>query len=128
MTEDDSIPVGSFHRGVGLHRGQCERRLSVVRNDVDAAFDAKAVDALMAFLCDELRAPESRLLAGARLEAIFESAVDNREARPPVDLVLVRAIAAGLASKNWRDRGYYGSDLDHGRGTPRDPDDEPIGA
>lgn len=53
-----------------------------------------------------------RLLASARVEAMWELAAESRELRPNIDLVVVRASVAGLQSVRWRSYQYYGGLLD----------------
>ena len=123
---NDSIPTAGTHRGVPLHAGQCERRVAVVRRELDRVFALESnVDELLAFAANPKNAPEARLFAGAKLEALDAAAAASREARP-IDPDKLRAILAGLDSTEWRDPNFYGSDLELGRGTPRDPLDEPL--
>jgi hypothetical protein len=42
--------------------------------------------------------PEARLLAAAKCEAIWESAVNNRESRPDLDLLKLHAVTSSLDS------------------------------
>ena len=128
IDDDDTIPTSGIYRGVPLHSGQREVRLAVVRADIDAAHGREEVADLMAFLRESRRAPESRILAAAKLKALWESAAEHRETRPDIDLELVTALVAPLESRNWRSPVNYGSDLCMGESVPRDPDDEPIAA
>ena len=122
--DDDLIPVAGQYRDVPLHAGQSPRRLRAVKADIDAAFALATVEDLLALAGDVMRAPEARLLAGAKLEAMHAAASSARDAAP-VDLALVTALVAMVSSRNWRSPTHYGSDLDR-HGVPRDPDDEPI--
>ena len=126
IDDDDTIPTSGVYRGVPLHSGQCERRLAVVRADIDAAHALEEVTDLMAFLREGRRAPESRILAAAKLKALWESAADHRETRPDIDLDLVTALVSPLESRNWRSPVNYGSDLCIGESVQRDPDDQAI--
>jgi hypothetical protein len=111
LDDNDLIPTAGHHRGVPVHAGQSVRRLTVVRGDIDAVFALTTVDELMAFAGDVMRAPESRLLAGALLEARHTAATTNRDATP-VDIDLVRAVTAGLDSVGWRNPFAFGTLLD----------------
>jgi hypothetical protein len=124
--DDDTVPTSGLHRGVPLHSGQSERRLAIVRKDIDAAHALDGVGDLMIWLRNTLKAPESRLLAAAKLKASYESAAHHREVRPAIDLELVVALAAPIESRKWRSPVNYGSDLCLGPAVPRDPDDAPI--
>lgn len=110
MTKD-RIPTRGEHRGVGLHAWQDDARLAVVRADIDAAFALENADKLFAFAGDLTRAPEARLLAAARVRALFEIATERREVRPNIDLVALTAHVAGLDSLAWIDRTHYGTAL-----------------
>ena len=107
----DKIPTIGVYRGVGLHAFQDQTRLAVVRGDIDDAFALDDAERLFAFAADLMRAPEARLLAAARVKALFELATERREVRPNVDLQLLRAHVAGLDSLRWLDRRHYGTAL-----------------
>jgi hypothetical protein len=115
MTDDDMIPTVGIHRGVGLHDHQSEARLSEVRRAIDAVFNVEESRELLRIAADPRWPPEARLLAAAKLEAMFEIATDERKVRPNFDLSLVRASVAGLTSLQWRDPKCYASLLDYGR-------------
>jgi hypothetical protein len=123
--EDDHVPCDGAHRGVGLHAGQCERRLAVVRRDIDHVCGLSSVQDLMDALRDGKLAPESRLFAAAKLLALHNGAAKARDSSP-IDRDLVIAHSAPLDTVRWRSPVNYGSDLCMGERIPRDPDDEPI--
>ncbi len=119
---EDRIPIVGRHRGVGLHDQQDDERLEVVRGEIDQVLDRVQADRdLIEWAKNISHAPESRLLAGALLEARFAGAVDGRRARPDIDLVYVHALVAGLNSVRWRDRKNFGTILSPrpGLGGPR---------
>ena len=68
-----------------MHIGQCARRLAVVKADIDAAFKLDKVHELLAFADTVMRAPESRLLAGALLHAHHDAAEQDRGTRPAIN-------------------------------------------
>jgi hypothetical protein len=118
------IPLCDHHRGVGLHDHQGPERLAVVRAEIDFVLDKlEDVAALYAFAGDVANAPESRLLAAAKIQGIWQLRAERREVRPAgVSLEKVRAVVAGLNSEGWRDRNFFCSMLDirpPGRGTFR---------
>jgi hypothetical protein len=113
---DDAIPIVETYRGVGLHDRQTPERLEVVRKALDAIFDEADIVRLTEIAGDPKWPPEARLLAAAKLEAVFELAAEQRAVRPPIDLENVQARTAGLASRYWRDPDYYGSLLDSNPG------------
>src|SRR5262245_28686696 len=107
------IPIVEIYRGIGLHDHQDETRLAVVRVEIDQVFGMTRLHELFDFLTDIGRAPESRMLAAAKLEAVWELAAEDREARPAeISLPLVRAHAAGLDSELWRSPWSYGTIVD----------------
>jgi hypothetical protein len=113
---DDTIPTVGEHRGVRLHNKQSAARLDLVRGEIDAVSDmADAID-LVAWAADVGHAPESRLLAAARAEALWELAAERREIRPDLNLDRLRASVAGCDSVRWRSPNHFCSDLDYGGG------------
>lgn len=120
MTDDDQIPTDGSHRGVGLHVGQNEERLRVVRADIDAAHALSHLDELYDFARDPGNAPEARLLARAKAEATLDDAVERRAPRdrnPAISRELIRASTAGCNSLHWQSNTHYCSNLDR-RGRP----------
>ncbi|MFD1984203.1 hypothetical protein ACFSOZ_30750 [Mesorhizobium newzealandense] len=92
-------------------------------------FAETSVDRLVQVSASKMRAPEARLLAAAKIKAIFEQSANDREKRPVVDLAYVSACTSSLASNKWRDRAYFGSALEPGRppgALDRVPRDVPL--
>jgi hypothetical protein len=115
MTDDaDLIPVTEYYRGVGLHDQQPPERLDIVRRAIDRVFDQHDLDRLLAIAGDPVWPPEARLFAEAKLEAVYQIAVDERKERPLIDLARANAAVAGLNSQKWRDPSHYASLLDPG--------------
>jgi hypothetical protein len=114
MTDDDAIPVVEHYRGVGLHDEQSPKRLEVVRRAIDKVFEQQEIAELMQIAGDPTWPPEARLLAGAKLKAMHQVAVDERRERPPINLTRVNAMTPGLDLQKWRHPRYYASLLDPG--------------
>lgn len=110
--DNDSIPIVGHYRGVGLHDQQSEERLNVVRRAIDDVYDLQDHQSLSDIAGDPFWPPEARLFAAAKLQATHELAAQDRERRPPIDLVLVAALVAGLDSQRWRDPQHYTCLLD----------------
>ena len=111
----DNIPIVETYRGVGIHDAQpAERINAIVKPAIDHAMALTDLDALADFAGDITRAPEARLLAAAKCDAIFRIAVEERRERPPIDLDKVRAAVAGLNSIQWRSPWAYCSILSPG--------------
>jgi hypothetical protein len=112
---DDQIPVIAVHRGVGVHAGQDEDRVTLVRREIDFVLDQIGNDfaALIEWATSARHCPESRLLAGARATAIFENAVAARR-DAGVSAEFLRAVTAGAAlhARSWRCRFRFTSILD----------------
>jgi hypothetical protein len=71
------------------------------------------VDELYEFARRSRNSPEARLLAGAKIEAMWEMASEERRQRPTgITLEKIRAATAGLRGQQWRDPWRYGSMLD----------------
>jgi hypothetical protein len=111
MSDDDIIPAIGEHKGVRLHDGQSAARLDLVRGEIDRVHEMDDAAALTAWAGDCSRSPESRLLAAARCEALWQLAAEAREVRPAVDLARLKAAVAGCDSAVWRDPDRYCSDL-----------------
>jgi hypothetical protein len=117
--EEDRIPIIATYRGVGIHNYQSADRIAVVEAAIDAVHLMTDDDALFAYAADITQPPEARLFSGAKLEAMFQVATDERRVRPNFDMAKVRARVAGLSSERWRDPRGYASLLDtHPPGTP----------
>jgi hypothetical protein len=109
----DFIPSVATYRGVGIQDHQpAERIENVVRPAIDAVFALADLKKLAAYAADVTRPPEARLLAAAKCEAMFQLAVDERRARPEINLERVAASVAGLNSVRWRSPTHYASVLD----------------
>ena len=109
--ERATISICETYRGVGVHVFQTPTRISKVKRAIDDVYAIGALDKLYAYCDHDRNPPEARLFAAAKLEAIFESAVDNREARPNIDLLKLRAIVGALNSLKWVSKWKYGSVL-----------------
>jgi hypothetical protein len=108
-----NLTTDGDHRGVPLHAGQSEARLAVVCRDIDAVYAMDAdVSALLGHLKSPGNAPESRLLAEARLKALAEVSVHGRR-RALVDIEYVEALTAGLNSAEWQCPRHYHSVLEN---------------
>jgi hypothetical protein len=119
--EGDEIEVAEFYRGVGIHADQPLKRIEgIVRPAIDRVFAEADPDRLLAILKNPAEPPEARVFSAAKLEAIFEQAVDERRARPSIDLEDVRGRTVGLSTRSWRDPTRYSSLLDLDGGVPRE--------
>jgi hypothetical protein len=126
IDDDDAIPCIGQHRGIGLHDQQSVARLEFVKRNIDAVFALNGVPALTAFVKDAANAPEARIFAGQKLKAIFQTAVNAREARPDgINLAKIHAQICHLDSVEWRSPTHFTSDLDRAPGAVRR--DAPIG-
>lgn len=108
---DDRIPVAETYRGVGIHDQQDLQRIAQVKADIDTVHGLDDWQQLEKVCADVTIAPEARLLAAAKCEAIFQIAVDERRERPPIDLGFVKATVTGLNSIRWRSNTHYCSVL-----------------
>ena len=80
-----------------------------MKPQIDHVLALTDVSALIEYARDISCPPEARLLAAAKLEAIFSLAATDRRVRPDVDLAKVRAIVAGLGEGSiWRSPWSYG--------------------
>lgn len=112
---DDRIPTDGEHRGVGLHAGQSETRLAVVRRDIDAAHLLVDLAELVAFADDAAHAPEARLFAQAKALATLDEAVSRRDPRQrgaALSRERIRAATLACGSLKWQSPVYYCSLLD----------------
>jgi hypothetical protein len=116
----DVIPCRGAHRGVPLHDGQPPARIRVVKRDIDRAFELRNVGDLFDFAGDVMRAPEARLFAAAKLQALFETAAEKRWERPRFDRDRLKVMVNALDSRTWRHPFCYGTILDHRDGVPRE--------
>jgi hypothetical protein len=122
MDEDDQIPVVEIYRGVGIEDQQPLERIGLVKREIDRVHRMSDADELADYAGDAGHPPEARMLAGARAEALWELAAEERRLRPTISLERLRASTAGLGSRTWRDPDRFASLLDHG-GVERD---EPL--
>jgi hypothetical protein len=111
MDEDDAIPIVEVYRGVGIEDQQPPERIKFVKCEIDRVHRMCDTDELADYAGDARHPPEARMLAGARAEALWELAGEERRHRP-ISLELLRAATAGLGSKTWRDPYSHCSLLD----------------
>jgi hypothetical protein len=123
MDEDDHIPVVEIYRGVGIEDQQSFERIGLVKREIDRVHRMNGADELADYAGDVRRAPEARMLAAARAEALWEIAAEERRLRPGISLERLRAATAGLGSRIWRDPDRYCSLLDIAGGIERE---EPL--
>jgi hypothetical protein len=109
----NKIPVVEVHRGVGIHDQQPRQRIdNVVKPAIDEVLATNDPLTLIAYCERCANPPEARLLAAAKVEAMFRLAEMERRVRPAVDLEYVQACVAGLDSQYWRDPDSYGTLVD----------------
>ena len=110
----DHLRTAGVYRGVGIFGDQPASRIEhVVKPAIDEVFGMASAIGLVAYAGDARHPPEARLLAAARVEALWELAAENRAIRPLVDLDRLRASVAGLDSVTWTDPVRHGSLLDN---------------
>lgn len=118
----DEIHIVEEYRGVGIHDCQDQARIDgTVKPEIDHVFGLTDPMKLLRYAEDEYRSPEARLFAAAKLRASYEMSAIERTSRPNVDLQVVKAVVAGLNSREWRAGEYYGTILERGR-APGEPD------
>lgn len=122
--DSDEIPTVGNYRGVGLEDGQSPQRLALVRREIDIVLAMTDAGALARWASNPRHSPESRQLACAMCESMWEVAAETRANRPPLDLEKLRASTAGLNSRRWRSPTHFCSDLDHAETAV--PRDEPL--
>jgi hypothetical protein len=121
VDEDDSIPVVSVYRGIGIENCQpLERIERVVKPAIDYVHAMGDPDLLAAYASDANNPPEARLFAAAKVEVELEIAMAERRLRPVASLEQIRASVAGLNSLRWRDPDRHASLLDADGGVPRE--------
>jgi hypothetical protein len=109
----DKNPIVGTYKGVGIHDAQLSARIEgVVKPEIDRVHAMTDRSSLFDFAGDPMNSPEARLLAAARCETSWELAAEGREVRPDLDLVMLRALTAGLDSVGWRDPFAFGTLLD----------------
>jgi hypothetical protein len=119
MDEDDQIPVVEIYRGVGTEDHQPLERIQFVKSEIDRVHRMSGTDELADYAGDPRHPPEARMLAGARAEALWELAGEERRHRT-ISLELLRAATAGLGCRRWRDPDCYASLLDPAGGVLRE--------
>ena len=113
--DDDAIPVVETYRGVGIEDQQPPERIELVKREIDRVHRMSGIVELADYAGDAVHPPEARMLAGARAEALWELAGEERRQRE-----LLRAATAGLGCQRWRDHDRYASLLDGPGGIERD--------
>ena len=111
MGDRIKYPTRGEYRGVPLFAGQDAATLEIVRRHIDEAAALPDVAALFEFAADREKAPEARLLAGARIRAEFEIAIERRASRPIVDLEKLTAILSGLDTMRLDHEGVYRAEM-----------------
>ena len=107
------LRTAGVYRGVDLFADQpAERIEGIVQPAIDAVLGIASAQALVAYAGDACHPPEARLLAAARVEALWQLAAEGRAIRPLVNLECLRASVAGLDSTMWVDPMQHGSLLD----------------
>ena len=119
VEDDDAIPVVETYRGVGIEDQQPPERIELVKREIDRVHRMSGTDELAEYAGDAGHPPEARMLAGARAEAWWEIAGEERRHRP-ISLELLRAATAGLGCQRWRDPDRFASLLDGPGGIERD--------
>lgn len=111
---EDQIPIFETYRGVPIHDQQPHERIeNVVRPEIDQVIGLTDVGQLFEFAKDISKAPEARLFAAAKIEALWEIAAEQRRVRPAdITLERVKATVAGLDSVMWRSPTHFCCDLD----------------
>jgi len=120
MDEDDQIPVVEIYRGCAIESGQSLERVKLVRCEIDRVAGMDDADALVLYAINPMHSPESRQLAAARAEALWELASAERRLRPSISLELLRAGVAGLGCRRWQNPLYHCSLLDPDGGIERE--------
>lgn len=111
----DPIPSTETYRGVALHCEQSERRLRVVRNEIDHVIDGLRTAAeLQDYAANPRNAPESRTAAAALAIALYDLATEERRERPKVDRVLMECFIVGCNAKGWQSPDWYGNITERG--------------
>jgi hypothetical protein len=110
----DKIRTIEEYRMVGIQDCQPQDRIeTVVKPAIDHVMEIQDPLQLYRYLEHAINPPEARLLAHARLTAIFEIAAEDRSARPNIDMERALALVAALNSRRWRWESYYCSMFDH---------------
>jgi len=116
--DDDAIPLVETYRGVGIEDQQPPERIELVKREIDRVHRMSAIVELADYAGDAVHPPEARMLGGARAEALWELAGEERRQRPSLELLC--AATAGLGCRRWRDPDRYASLLDGPGGAERE--------
>jgi hypothetical protein len=109
MIDHDQIKAVEVYKGVRVQDCQPRDRIeTIVKPAIDDAMAIEDPYRLYEFMENDRNPPEARLLAGARLEAVWELAASERRVRPDLDMDRARALTAALDSRTWRDLTNYG--------------------
>ena len=108
-----------MYRGVGIEDQQPPERIELVKREIDRVHHMSGTDELADYAGDAGHPPEARMLAGARAEALWEIAGEERRHRP-ISLELLHAATAGLGCQRWRDPDRFASLLEGPGGIERD--------
>ena len=110
---EDRILIVETHREVGIQDQRPRERIDgLVKPAINRVLGMGNVKELAEHAADTGNPPEARLLASARVEAMWELAAESRELRPDIDLAVVKGSVAGLQGVRYRHPQYYGSLLD----------------
>ena len=105
--------------GLALRTSNSSERIEFVKREIDRVHRMNGADELADYAGDARHPPEARMLSGARAEALWEIAGEERRHRP-ISLELLRAATAGLGCQRWRDPDRFASLLDGPGGIERD--------
>ena len=114
MTEDENelVPCVEVYKGVRIHDQQTVDRIALVKSEIDRVLGLNEIADLWDVAKHERWSPESRLLASAKIQALWQIAADERRARPRgLTLDGVIATVAALDSRAWRSPTHFCSDL-----------------
>jgi hypothetical protein len=104
----DRMPTVGLYRGVPLFDFHPLDRIDeTVKPAIDAIHAMNDVEELYEYALDYLNPPEARLLAKAKIQAIFETRAGAHESRGDVDMDRLNAATTGLDSLTWTDPEYY---------------------
>jgi hypothetical protein len=114
IDEDDAFPTKGTYLGVPLFAFQSERRLKVVRADIDRVIQMANLADLAALACDSAVAPEARLLGAEKALQILRGIGDARQRRPrglTIDTVVASVATTG--SRFWANAHFHCGDLEN---------------
>jgi hypothetical protein len=116
--DNDEIPTVGVYKGIPLEDQQSDRRLALVRREIDLVLGMEDAGQLAGWADDPWHSPESRQLACAMAQSLWTMAAETRAVRPTISLERLRASTAGLGSRRWRDPWRFCSLLDAAGGVP----------